>query len=620
MKIKALIAIFLALLMLSSVAIATFIPTFTEERKLVVESNYVITFSPPQIEEKEGYSLVSMDGTNQMMMSPGLPQLPKYSTILPFPFGTRILDITMENSEVYSLDVEKEILPAANAIPVKTGEWPMQRVKGHQYQEDSLYPGVWYEYRPGVGISGDTRELFLLLEVYPVQYHPLIHQLTYIKEAEITVRFEQDNDIKTAPVEYDLLILCPDEWETPLEEFVTHKENHGIQTMLVTLGEISNGEYFSPQGRDDAEQVKYFIKNAVEEWGITHVLLVGGRKPGLREEWLMPVRYAYVYWADEGSYTSDLYFADIYDSTYNFSSWDTDNNDVFSEWPRNNILRDKMDLYPDVYIGRWACRNQMELDIMISKTIAYETGSTAKRVILAGGDNFPQAGIEGEIVCDKTLQYLPGYEADKIYVTQMDVTSKAIKDGMNKGSTFLHLHGHGSPIYWSTHKEEGFDKWEDGLKFYDLPFFFNTEYPIALVGGCHTAMFNVSFTIHPWTGGIPAYEGISWWLARKYNGGAIAALGYTCFPVASPGEYGDLDGDGIEEPDCVESGYGYMQLRLIYAHGMEEKEYLGDCWGDAVSKYIDVFSHPNAQHHLHTLQGFVLLGDPSLKIGGYGSR
>ena len=53
---------------------------------------------------------------------------------------------------------------------------------------------------------------------------------------------------------------------------------------------------------------------------------------------------------------------------------------------------------------------------------------------------------------------------------------------------------------------------------------------------------------------------------------------------------------------------------------MEEKEYLGDCWGYAVSQYINLFTQPNAQWHLHTLQGFVLLGDPSLKIGGYGSE
>jgi hypothetical protein len=259
----------------------------------------------------------------------------------------------------------------------------------------------------------------------------------------------------------------------------------------------------------------------------------------------------------------------------------------------------------------------MELKIMIEKTIHYESTTTSKRIVLAGGDNFEHEGIEGEIVCDKSLSYLPDFEADKVYVSLGDVTSTAMQQGLNKGSTFIHLHGHGSPIYWSTHKVNGFDRWEDGLKFYDLPLFFNEEYPIAIIGGCHTAMFNVSLTIHPFTGGIPVPEGLSWWLTRKYDGGAIATLGYTAYPVATPGEDGDLDGNGINEPDCVESGYGYMQLEFFYAYGIEGKQYLGECWSYAVGSYSEHFKIPNRTWHLHTIQSFVLLGDPSLKIGGY---
>jgi hypothetical protein len=130
-------------------------------------------------------------------------------------------------------------------------------------------------------------------------------------------------------------------------------------------------------------------------------------------------------------------------------------------------------------------------------------------------------------------------------------------------------------------------------------------------------MFNVSLTIHPWANWYPAPEGLSWWFARKYNGGGIASLGYTAFPVGSPGESGDLDGDGLNEPDCIESGYGYIQLNLFYAYGIEGLHYLGECWGYSVSKYTENFKYPLKRWHLHTLQSFVLLGDPSLKIGGY---
>ncbi|OYT61774.1 hypothetical protein B6U81_02300 [Thermoplasmatales archaeon ex4484_30] len=390
-----------------------------------------------------------------------------------------------------------------------------------------------------------------------------------------------------------------------------------IKTKLVTLNEIYNGAYFTSKGRDDAEKVKYFIKDAIEEWGIKYVLLVGGRKPGMQEEWFLPVRYANVFWVDEKKYISDLYYADIYDGNGSFCSWDTDGNGIYSEWERSGGLKDNMDLYPDVYLGRWACRSEAEVKIMVDKTIEYENSKASKKIVLAGGDNFEMEGYEGEIVCDKSLSYLPGFDADKIYASQMDVTSDAMKEGLNEGAMFIHLHGHGSPIYWSTHKPNGFDKWEDGLKVYDFPLFFNKEYPIAVIGGCHTAMFNMSMTVHPWTGGIPWPEGLSWWFARKYNGGAIAALGYTAFPVATPGEEGDLDGDGINEPDCVESGYGYMQLGLFYAYGMEGMQYLGQCWDYAVGRYVEHFKIPYERWDLHTIQAFVLLGDPSLKIGGY---
>ena len=130
-------------------------------------------------------------------------------------------------------------------------------------------------------------------------------------------------------------------------------------------------------------------------------------------------------------------------------------------------------------------------------------------------------------------------------------------------------------------------------------------------------MFNVSLTIHAWTGGLPAPEGISWWFARKYNGGGIASLGYTAFPVATPGDEGDLDGDGVNELDEIESGYGFMQLEFFRAYGVLGQQYLGECWGSAVSSYTDHYKIPYERWHIHTIQSFVLLGDPSLRIGGY---
>ena len=94
----------------------------------------------------------------------------------------------------------------------------------------------------------------------------------------------------------------------------------GFQTRLVTLPEVYDQMYW--QGRDNAEKIKYFIKNAIEQWGIDYVLLVGGRSSQFRPTWYCPVRYVHMVDDWESEYLSDLYFADIYDNQGGFSSWD----------------------------------------------------------------------------------------------------------------------------------------------------------------------------------------------------------------------------------------------------------------------------------------------------------
>ncbi|RLF56546.1 MAG: peptidase C25, partial [Thermoplasmata archaeon] len=66
-------------------------------------------------------------------------------------------------------------------------------------------------------------------------------------------------------------------------------------------------------GRDDAEKLKYAIKDAVEEYGIEYVLLVGGLSSPIKSDtWLVPVRYDHLSYGDEKKTLCDLYFADIY--------------------------------------------------------------------------------------------------------------------------------------------------------------------------------------------------------------------------------------------------------------------------------------------------------------------
>jgi len=151
---------------------------------------------------------------------------------------------------------------------------------------------------------------------------------------------------------FDMVIIAPDIFFTELQPLIVHKNTVGVDTFLKTTEEI----YTEYHGRDDAETIKLFIKDAIEIFNIQYVLLVGGRK-GQSFQWYIPVRYAHVddKFMDKQILT-DLYFADVFKENGVFEDWDSNGNGVFAEWSQM-LPEDSMDLIPDVCLGRLPCRS-----------------------------------------------------------------------------------------------------------------------------------------------------------------------------------------------------------------------------------------------------------------------
>ena len=155
-------------------------------------------------------------------------------------------------------------------------------------------------------------------------------------------------------------------------------------------------------GTDKPEQIKYCIKDAIEKNDITYVLLVGGLKSLIwaiprddenqgSKHWYLPVRYNNLYdnpqfpldeedhiVHDPGCLT-DLYYADVYkynetSCEYEFEDWDPNGDGIFAAW-RHPVYENDTDLdyYPDVSLGRLACRNKLEVKNVVDKIIKYET-------------------------------------------------------------------------------------------------------------------------------------------------------------------------------------------------------------------------------------------------------
>ncbi len=452
---------------------------------------------------------------------------------------------------------------------------------------------------------------------------------------------------------FDMVVITSKVFEVELLPLIEHKNEYGVKTFLKTTEEI----YEEFEGRDKPEQIKYFIKHSIEEFNIRYVLLVGGLKSVVWSNprdtcnygdkgWYVPVRYTNMiepisYQVFDPGFISDLYYADIYDSSGNFSSWDSNENGVFAEWNmRENGEIDILDMYPDIGVGRLACRNKNEVKTIVNKIINYERPSIDKtwfnRFIAAGGDPLNDIGTqypEGEILGDHIINnYMTEFESIRLYASFKESKPcfvpkfKNIKRELENGCGFFLLDAHGSPARTKTFWPGDFDpdNMINCLSVYNLPFLKNKDkLPIIILGGCWCLQFNVSFLGDFISGSkywsIPTPESIGWRLLQKSNGGGIATLGFTSLGyIRYLGENGDIDSDGIEEPDYVENGWGFLECCFFEALN-DSGEYLGDMWKNGDNKYLSTFPIENKYDWLEAknILAWTLLGDPSLKLGGY---
>ena len=609
-------------------------------------------FSSYALKKNGEYLNVVMDGANYLHRA-GEPILPYYTKVYYFPLGTRVKVECIPDS----IEVEKiggKITPAMPSVPLNAVRQGMKEVDINKgiYANENAYPDTWYSYTLGGGLVDGKHVTILSLHLYPIRYIPAAGEIQFSRDFDVKIDYTlPEKEIASADT-YDLVIICPSEWENAIQTLKQHKESHGVKTLVKTVEDI----IATYDGRDGAEKIKYFIKDAIENYGIKYVLLVGGKKsyfvgnwgydgPTHHDDslWYCPVRYVALDDNAEKGFLSDLYFADIYDAYGNFSSWDSNGDGIFGAWSFK-YGKDIMDLYPDVYVGRLACRSEKELQNVMNKIITYENSNVKNeqwfnRMLLVGGDTFNDADNlpEGEISTDWFYDH---YMADNFGKTSLYVTDGSLTYGytepnemagrfawvnvikeFSNGYGFVVFDGHGSPTAWATHflgYASHTDPWVNGLMTYNMDLLQNKNMlPIFVIGGCHNSEFNISlmdFMKNEWTY-QPTYECFSWHIVKMAERGAIATLGNTGLGYGDNG--GDRNGNGI--PDCVEYSGGYIEDRFFEAYGMEGKDMLGETWGTAVSNYLTTYYPFTTSDRIDakTVEEWVLLGDPSLKIGGY---
>jgi len=564
-----------------------------------IELSDSLMFSHPEIiEHGDECVTVEIREISSYTSTPRLPVLPVYKKTYTFPFGTKILGITYNCSPAQKIKLSKDILLAAEPKPVSK---IVSKIKMEK-REKNLYPEKHLVWKEGAGLKNDKHVVFLTVYCYPVQYSFKEKTIYFTPNVKFQIKYQIPKKQAVFPDEYDLLVIAPSNFSHALQPLIDHKESHGIRTLLMTTESI----YSSYNGRDEPEKIKYFIKDVIENYGIKYVLLVGS-------VYYLPIRTSYSsIWHFEEDLLTDLYYADIYDANGSFCSWDSNGDNKFGE---TDV--DKLDLYPDVYIGRLACDSVEEVQVVVDKIIHYENETYGqewfKKMIFIGGDTFPRfwsPGNEGEEINKIIMNIMCDFEPSAIiWTSKHNFNRRTISNAINQGAGFVDYSGHGFEHGIGTYPPHG-----RVLRTYLTPYIKDLvngyKLPIIFFDACLTA--KLDFVLDD----LLSYKGyrvfkilyllpsidknmklpcFAWCFVKHNNGGAIATIG------ATRTAYGG-----------IERGAGKISIEFFKSYNNSET--LGQMMLQAQNAYIT-----DVPYDAFTVEEFILLGDPSLRVGGYPS-
>jgi hypothetical protein len=610
------------------------VTTMGAENQPIIQ-NFSYTLTTPVIRDEESYALVDLNEMTSYLMDEGKPMLPVVTKTYTYPVGT-VLDGVDVSFVTQSYNVPYKIQPAPSPVSLSDTIIPQTAIDPQPdstvYNQAGLYPQDSYRVRTGVGLKDGERVLYVNVDCF-AQYEPLQNTVYVPTDIDITLKYNLPKSPLFTANEYDLLIITDETFKDALQPLVDHKNSHGIRTIVETTQEI----YSTYPDHTQPEAIKLSIKDAIENWGITYVLLAGGRK-GETFNWYIPEFRSNNNADTESGYATDLYYADIYKEENGqvvFDNWDSNGNGKLGEY-RNMLTKDVMDFYPDVVIGRLPFRYPSQVSTVVNKIIQYENtaqDSWFKKAVLVAGDTFPpsrggtKGWYEGELETSITEGILEsaGFSIEKLWLSIPGAweSSQDVTNQINSGVGFIHFAGHGNPAAWGNHPPDDEEHvFIQGFQLRDMSKYTNSdELPIMVIGGCHNAQFNVTMSnilTEIRTYGIVKFltyymylmswvpmDGASWFVMEN-GGGAIATMGCTGF------------GYGYVNENWDKGLGGWIEPRFFNAYANQSKDILGEAHDQAIVDYINIIGNVNNdQIDRKTIEEWVLIGDPTLKIGGY---
>ncbi len=238
-----------------------------------------------------------------------------------------------------------------------------------------------------------------------------------------------------SPVEY--VVVTTDALATEFERLARWKTEKGVPATVRTI-EWINTTY--PNGADLAERLRFFVRDACQNWGTLFVLLGGDTD-------LVPTRYAETTFFGGESIPADMYFGCLE------GNWNADGDAAFGEGTYNAEPGDQCDLFFEVSIGRAPVSNLEAAQIFIDKQIDYErnppaTGPYPTNIVLMAERLFDE--VHGAEISEDLMPLIPAwyttlrlYEESSSFPGSLELDRTAALSAIEAGYGIVHHVGHG---------------------------------------------------------------------------------------------------------------------------------------------------------------------------------
>jgi len=356
---------------------------------LLSAQSYLIehNISDLELTKKDHYDFIQYKNKlnlSSLNTTPGAPDLPVYMYKINLAPNESVRDFKIESISEKAL--EGTFYPA----PVQP-LWNQESQPGDIKPDKALYQKAQPVLR-FLGVKHFNGQAIAHFAVSPVRFEPQSSKLYFVKKINFSLNTERQSaaavqpylskdaeqsknflskslntslqrDINIDPLQIlsaeeltsglidRYVIVTTEAFKDALQPLADWKNRRGVPTVIRSISWIKAN---FPNGVDEAETIRNFLRWSYEKRGTKYVLLAGDTE-------FVPTRMINTGGATFGT---DYYYADL-DGT-----WNADQDDIFGE------VVDNLDGYPEIYVSRIPSRSTKDVRHFINKLFKYEKLNT----------------------------------------------------------------------------------------------------------------------------------------------------------------------------------------------------------------------------------------------------